>query len=150
MFIPCTVTLIDGGRYRIALMKELRRIRLDLSLQQVQQLIDNLPQVIVRDVDMEIADRVARDLRSAGAEVRTDKPDLSTDIHAWLREKHTPEQVLAASLQAWQELEPNLEAGDELWRFSSPEIFWANLCGREGYAIVRNGRVIKATLTALN
>jgi hypothetical protein len=40
--------------------------------------------------------------------------------------------------------------GDQLWRFRSPEHTWANLSGRAGYAIVRDGKVVHSLVTLLN
>ena len=42
------------------------------------------------------------------------------------------------------------KAGDEIWLFSSPGHFWENLAGREGYCLVRAGRVVSHLLTRMN
>jgi hypothetical protein len=43
----------------------------------------------------------------------------------------------------WQE-------GDEMWKWSTPDSFWQALCGRGGYAIIRNGKVIESIITIEN
>lgn len=40
--------------------------------------------------------------------------------------------------------------GDELWTFSSPPEYWANLGGRAGIALVRAGRSIGHVITSMN
>ena len=42
------------------------------------------------------------------------------------------------------------QAGDELWKFSSPQEQWAALAGRGGIALVRDGRVVAHVITVLN
>ncbi|HCN37890.1 MAG TPA: hypothetical protein DIS94_09280 [Bacteroidetes bacterium] len=72
----------------------------------------------------------------------------------WLTKKITIEKALEDSKikNANGEYEPDenlktliskMEEGDELWEYSSPLHSWKNLVGRGGYAIVRNGEVIK-------
>ena len=43
-----------------------------------------------------------------------------------------------------------LEENDELWKFSSPPDSWQLLCGRSGYALVRNGVVIDTFITKIS
>jgi hypothetical protein len=38
--------------------------------------------------------------------------------------------------QEWLKFQEEIRQGDELWEFSSPEETWANMCGREGIALV--------------
>ena len=40
--------------------------------------------------------------------------------------------------------------GDELWEFSSPAEYWENLAGREGVALVRDGRPIAHVVALMN
>ena len=164
---PCSVVLTDAGHDRLAVMAALRKIRSDLSLREAKVLIDNLPQVILRDVDSEAADRASRILQYAGAGGRTEKPNLRTNIRDWLQSRCTLEAIKAADDTAkaddeqtsdeksarprvWQELAQHMQPGDELWEYSSPSVFWENMCGRAGYAIVRNGAVVYTVLTVMN
>ena len=40
--------------------------------------------------------------------------------------------------------------GDELWRFRSPEDTWISFAGVAGYAIIRNGTIIRTLTTMMN
>lgn len=51
---------------------------------------------------------------------------------------------------AWLKLKSQMLEGDNLQAFRSPPESWANLAGREGIAIVRNGEVIDMLITILN
>ncbi len=42
----------------------------------------------------------------------------------------------------WKALLAMMIKRDELWEFRSEEWTWPHLCGREGIALVRNGKVI--------
>lgn len=50
----------------------------------------------------------------------------------------------------WLALKESMEEGDELWFFISEEYTWQTLCGREGYAVLRNGEPINCILTKRN
>ena len=50
----------------------------------------------------------------------------------------------------WVKLKASMFPGDEIWGFSSPPDFWANLAGRCGYALVRNGEVVGVIVTMMN
>lgn len=39
---------------------------------------------------------------------------------------------------------------DEVWFFSNSKEDWASCAGRSGYAIVRNGKIIAAEITAMS
>ncbi|KAB2849063.1 MAG: hypothetical protein F9K44_09055 [Hyphomicrobiaceae bacterium] len=85
----------------------------------------------------------------------------------WLIERLTREQAEAENLvrndrlgpdpvpfgfmnSEWQNLLTQMKAGDELWFFSSPGHFWENLAGRQGYCLVRAGRVVSQLVTRMN
>lgn len=36
-----------------------------------------------------------------------------------------------------------MKEGDELWRFDTPQEYWDALCGRRGFFLVRDGKVIE-------
>lgn len=99
-----------------------------------------------------------------------------TDIpRHWLRRSGTPEQFEHARLErtaaafnlpfekvaakfsarpfgemtdSWRRLVQQLQAGDELWFFSSPDDTFPKKLGCQGYAIVRDG-IIHETLITL-
>ena len=50
----------------------------------------------------------------------------------------------------WLAMTGAMEAGDELWEFSSPEESWVKLCGRQGYAVTRTGEIIDFIVTIMN
>lgn len=161
---PCALVMTGVGPNRIAVMAALREVRSDLSLRDAKVFLENLPQVVLRDVDLEEAERAAAILGHAGAEGRTEKPDLSTRIEDWLKKKCTVEEIKALDESSaaqsgrdssdcshlWEELEKHMRPGDTVWTYSSPDVFWINMCGRAGYAIVRDGKVIHTVLTAMN
>jgi hypothetical protein len=41
-------------------------------------------------------------------------------------------------------------AEDEIWRFTTSGESWKNLCGRAGYALVRDGTVVETHVTIMN
>lgn len=43
-----------------------------------------------------------------------------------------------------------LKDSDELWEFDRPKEAWYALCGAKGYAILRDGKVIKELRTVVN
>ena len=46
---------------------------------------------------------------------------------------------------AWQKLKAEAGEGDELWAFENPSNTWKKLGHHTGYALVRNGKIIKST-----
>ena len=48
------------------------------------------------------------------------------------------------------ELLEALEPSQELWYFESPPETWNSLCGRAGYAVVEDGKIVDAHITILN
>lgn len=47
---------------------------------------------------------------------------------------------------AWQKLKTEARDGEELWAFENPSNTWKKLGRHNGYALVRNGKVIKSTI----
>lgn len=45
--------------------------------------------------------------------------------------------------KSWQPFISKFKQGDELWYFSTPGEYWTNLCGRNGFAIMRDGKKVK-------
>jgi hypothetical protein len=51
---------------------------------------------------------------------------------------------------SWTALLELIQQGDELWWYDSVGDSWQKMCGRAGYAIVRNGEVIGSLLIEMN
>jgi hypothetical protein len=47
---------------------------------------------------------------------------------------------------AWQKLKADAHEGDELWAFENPSNTWKKLGRHTGYALVRNGKIVKNTV----
>jgi hypothetical protein len=47
---------------------------------------------------------------------------------------------------AWQKLKNEAQEGDELWAFENPSNTWKKQGRHNGYALVRNGKVVKSTI----
>src|SRR5580692_3825247 len=52
--------------------------------------------------------------------------------------------------ERWKPFIAQMQPGDELWHFSSPPETWANMAGRAGYAIVRDGVIVHSLMTLMN
>jgi hypothetical protein len=53
----------------------------------------------------------------------------------------------------WNRLKAQLQDGDELWHFRTPDETWQTafpLCGLEGYAIIRGGALIAMIFTSIS
>jgi hypothetical protein len=50
----------------------------------------------------------------------------------------------------WAELRGQWQQGDELWQFRTSDESWKRHRGWEGYALVRNEKVVGAVVTAQN
>lgn len=50
----------------------------------------------------------------------------------------------------WRGLMAQMQDGDELWEFVSPEESWKALAGRAGIALVRSGEVVESIVTMMN
>jgi len=86
----------------------------------------------------------------------TDKRELAIeDLISLGVNEEDRERLLASTDKRWIEKRWNpfisqLQTGDELWRFNSPEITWKNLMGRRGYAILRDGKVVAWLFTMMS
>ena len=58
------------------------------------------------------------------------------------------EQFKKWEMTKWIPFVSHLLPGDEVWRFRSPPQTWSNFCGCAGYAVLRDGQVIR-TLTTM-
>ena len=59
-----------------------------------------------------------------------------------------PEGSRVRWMREW--IESNFRPGDELWQYNSGDKTWAHLCGRMGYAIVRDGKVVEFEMLMMN
>ena len=50
----------------------------------------------------------------------------------------------------WKQLVAQVQPGDEIWSYRSPEITWRTLCGRAGMVLVRNGEIVAEVVTCVN
>ncbi|MEX2582672.1 MAG: hypothetical protein WD766_05340 [Gemmatimonadota bacterium] len=47
---------------------------------------------------------------------------------------------------AWQKLRNEAAEGDELWAFENPSNTWKKLGRHNGYALVRNGKIVSSVI----
>lgn len=52
--------------------------------------------------------------------------------------------------QRWVDFRQEIQEGDEIWQFCSPDKFWEKKCGRAGYSIVRNGEIVRSLVSRRN
>jgi len=86
-------------------------------------------------------------------------------MKSWLKKKTTVKKAERGSFftrvllgidpglvndEEWQKLKDIIIEGDELWTFKSPPETWRQRRGREGIALVRDGKIVKDILTAMN
>lgn len=57
-----------------------------------------------------------------------------------------PEMAALRIRIAWQKLKAQAGEGDELWAFENPSNTWRKLGRRTGYALVRDGQVLRSTV----
>lgn len=50
----------------------------------------------------------------------------------------------------WRQLLSKMQPGDELWTFSTSEESWANMSGRAGISLVRNGKEVDCIIGKMN
>jgi len=50
----------------------------------------------------------------------------------------------------WEALKAAMQPGDELYAYRSSPETWRALAGRSGYALVRDGKVVREVVTMLN
>jgi len=164
---PSSIILISVGDNRVAVMAALREVRSDLDLRSAKDFIRQLPRTVADDIDSDVAPALARRLRAAGATVEVKRPMIRTDLRNWLQTRTTVAAEEAAYLAAlppgaqnvrvfggvhedWRRLKAQMQPGDELWKFCSPAINWEYMCGREGFALLRDGKAISAVITKMN
>ena len=60
--------------------------------------------------------------------------------------QNLPPEAALRSRMAWQKLEREAIEGDELWAFSSPPNSWKKQGRYTGFALVRDGRILKSAV----
>jgi hypothetical protein len=60
--------------------------------------------------------------------------------------RNLPEMPAMRIRMAWQKLKSEAREGDEVWAFENPSNTWKKLGRHAGYALVRNGRIVKSTI----
>lgn len=58
------------------------------------------------------------------------------------------EQMIASG--AWKKFLSMLEPEDDLWFFRFPDSYWKKLKGRQGYVILRKGKIVDKVITFMN
>lgn len=51
---------------------------------------------------------------------------------------------------AWCAFRAQIQPGDALWEYVSPPMTWRRLCGRQGLALMRGGKLIDSFLTCMS
>lgn len=77
------------------------------------------------------------------------------EIGSWLRERLSVEEAVGRMKESDEALgisqssdefngwiDKSLQAGDELWYYDTGGDSWYSLCGENGFAIVRGGKVV--------
>jgi hypothetical protein len=108
-----------------------------------------------------------RTLLAAGVSLLAACPAHAADIKDWLQKRLSVAEAEAAYAvkddrlgpapvpfgfqnNEWRALLAEMQDGDELWEFTSPQETWANLAGRAGIALVRRGEVVRSIVTVMN
>jgi len=60
------------------------------------------------------------------------------------------QHVFGGLHREWEALKAAMQPGDELYAFHSSPESWHALAGRRGFALVRNGKVVRKVVTLLN
>jgi hypothetical protein len=86
---------------------------------------------------------------------------LNECFMAWRRERVTAEWVdthpildhqepFGPEFIGWQKFKEQIQPGDELWTFCSPDEEWNNHMGWQGVVIVRHGALVDVCVSAQN
>jgi hypothetical protein len=76
--------------------------------------------------------------------------DTLCEIAEYHDMRSIPRLPFAYINDAWEELKSEVRAGDLIYFFTSDEESWWALCGREGYALIRDGKVVAMIVTAMS
>ena len=108
-------------------------------------------------VDLEgarrLLDRTYRDMFGQGSIVEP-RTSLSEIERESLREiqkcGHCPKVPFGFANDSWNRLKAKVQNGDELVFFRNSKHAWEQLAGAEGYALIREGRIVDAFLTGMS
>lgn len=85
------------------------------------------------------------------AEVETEELiELLFDIALYHDKRSIPRLPFAYMNDAWQAFTGQIRTGDLIYFFTSDKASWRGLFGREGYALIRDGKVVNVLITALS
>ena len=60
--------------------------------------------------------------------------------------RNLPQMPAMRIRMAWEKLKKEAREGDELWAFENPSNTWKKLGKHTGYALVRDGKIVKSTV----
>jgi hypothetical protein len=60
--------------------------------------------------------------------------------------RNLPPMAAMRIRMAWQKLKSEARDGDEIWAFENPSNTWKKLGRHNGYALVRNGKIVKSSV----
>ena len=63
---------------------------------------------------------------------------------------HCPQVPFGYSNNEWNDFKQKIKKNDQLLFFSSDNKSWSGLCGREGYAIIRDNKIVDTFITLIN
>jgi hypothetical protein len=78
------------------------------------------------------------------------KMTIEASIIASLKRRISPDDL---EDRDWLRFKGQMKEGDEIWHYKSPPetwTVWFPLCGREGYALVRDDKVVDEILLAIS
>jgi hypothetical protein len=75
-------------------------------------------------------------------------PDALGKMAEFDRAMTQPDQPSVQSVQAW--IEEHMQPGDELWWYDTGGDSWAKLCGENGFALLRDGKVVEFYMWQMN
>lgn len=76
-------------------------------------------------------------------EIENREPARSTDGYPQL-------QSFGVGSKLWEQWKQNMQPSDRIVEFQSPPDSWAQLAGRAGFALVRDGKVVDTLVTRMN
>jgi hypothetical protein len=71
--------------------------------------------------------------------------------HSWISHRRSsPEAIKRRFGTLGREILKAMRPGDEIRSFKNSERAWARRCGRRGYVLLRQGKIIQVMTTAIN
>jgi hypothetical protein len=150
-FVFCVPSSIEGSRLLFWQEREWERFvkenpECDLDFAGIVEVFSNCPEFGASVRRLSEFELVSSWLQGKGMSVveleRQPSTNQSENLHQF--------GSFGIGSKQWQRIKEQMQPGDELYKFRSPPETWANLAGRAGIALVRDGKVIDTLLTALN